>query len=62
MATDFAADVRTALFGELDQLHDAVREVVDGLSDHELWTKPLDPGNSVGHLVLHHSTVGARSE
>jgi uncharacterized damage-inducible protein DinB len=53
MATDFVADVRAALIGELEQLRDAVREIVNGLSDQELWTKPMDPGNSVGHLVLH---------
>src|SRR5215469_3806963 len=53
MATDFVGDVRTALIGELEQLRDGVREIVSGLSDQELWNKPLDPGNSVGHLVLH---------
>jgi uncharacterized damage-inducible protein DinB len=38
---------------ELEQLRDGVLEVVDGLSDQQLWQKPLEPGNSVGHLVLH---------
>src|SRR5262249_1053893 len=30
-----------------------VRQVAAGLSDAELWTRPLEPGNSIGHLILH---------
>ena len=52
MAGDFTEDVRAALIGALEQLRDTVREVVEGLSEQELWTKPAQ-GNSVGHLVLH---------
>jgi uncharacterized damage-inducible protein DinB len=52
MARDFTEDVTAALTGALDHLRDGVREVVDGLSDQQLWTKPAQ-GNSVGHLVLH---------
>jgi uncharacterized damage-inducible protein DinB len=46
-------DVQKALITELEQLRDEVRQIVDSLADEALWTKPLDPGNSVGHLVLH---------
>jgi uncharacterized damage-inducible protein DinB len=53
MTADLAALARSALIGELEQLRDAVREVAQSLSDRELWTKPIDPGNSVGHLILH---------
>jgi uncharacterized damage-inducible protein DinB len=53
MDRDLAATVRTALIEELEQLRDEVRRTADGLSDAELWQKPLEPGNSVGHLVLH---------
>jgi len=31
---------------------DAVRELAQPLTEQELWTKPVKPGNSVGHLVL----------
>jgi uncharacterized damage-inducible protein DinB len=38
---------------ELEGLRDAVRELAGPLSEQEFWAKPLEPGNSVGHLVLH---------
>ncbi|HEY7307925.1 MAG TPA: DinB family protein [Gemmataceae bacterium] len=53
MTTDTTALVRTALIEELEQLRDQVRTLAEPLSEREFWTKPLDPGNSVGHLVLH---------
>ena len=53
MAADLLALARAALIGELEQLRDAVREVAQPLSEKELWTKPLEPGNSIGHLILH---------
>jgi hypothetical protein len=53
MSRDSAAFVRSALIEELEQLHAGVLEVVNGLSDQELWRKPLEPGSSVGHLILH---------
>src|SRR5437868_1783728 len=53
MTTDLTPTVRAALIDELEQLRDAVRQVAQSLSDAELWTKPVEPGNSVGHLILH---------
>jgi uncharacterized damage-inducible protein DinB len=53
MSKENTAAVRSALVGELEKLRDGVRQIVDGLTDQELWKKPLEPGNSVGHLVLH---------
>ncbi|HEV3259195.1 MAG TPA: DinB family protein [Gemmataceae bacterium] len=53
MTADLAALVRAALIGELEQLRDAVRVLVEPLSERELWAKPVEPGNSVGHLILH---------
>jgi hypothetical protein len=53
MTADLATLTRTALTEELEALRDAVRQVAAGLSDAELWTKPLEPSNSVGHLILH---------
>jgi uncharacterized damage-inducible protein DinB len=53
MATDVTTLVRSALIDELEQLRGAVRQLAEPLSETELWRKPVDPGNSVGHLILH---------
>jgi uncharacterized damage-inducible protein DinB len=53
MATDLTGLVKTSLITELEQLRDAVRQVAEGLSEQELWVKLVDPGNSIGHLILH---------
>jgi uncharacterized damage-inducible protein DinB len=53
MAVDMAALARTAVTGGLEHLRDQVRELAEPLSGQELWTKPMEPGNSVGHLILH---------
>ena len=53
MTTDMTTLARTALIEGLEHLRDQVRTLVEPLSEQEFWTKPLDPGNSVGHLVLH---------
>jgi uncharacterized damage-inducible protein DinB len=53
MAVDMTALARTAVIGGLEHLRDQVRELAEPLTDQELWTKPMEPGNSVGHLILH---------
>ena len=54
MATGrFAETVRSALIGELEELRDEVRKLADGLNDTQLWQRPFEPSNSVGHLILH---------
>jgi uncharacterized damage-inducible protein DinB len=53
MPVDLAALVRTALIEELEQLRDDVNKLAEPLSDAQLWKKPLEPSNSVGHLILH---------
>jgi hypothetical protein len=53
MDGDFGKEVRSALISEMDELHSGVRQVVDGLTDEQLWKRPLESSNSVGHLVLH---------
>jgi uncharacterized damage-inducible protein DinB len=45
--------VRTALIEELEQLRDGVHQLVEPLSERALWSKPVEPGNSIGHLILH---------
>jgi uncharacterized damage-inducible protein DinB len=53
MPSDIAHLATSALIQELGQLRDAVLELIRPLSDEQLWKKPLESGNSVGHLVLH---------
>jgi hypothetical protein len=53
MSADVAALAKTALIGELEKLRDQIRELAAPLNERQFWAKPLDPGNSVGHLVLH---------
>ena len=53
MATDTTALAKTALIEALEKLRNDVRELAEPLSDAQFWTKPMEPGNSVGHLVLH---------
>jgi uncharacterized damage-inducible protein DinB len=53
MTGDLASLVKAALIGELEGLRDEVRKLAEPLSEADFWRKPLEPGNSVGHLVLH---------
>ena len=53
MNTESAKVVAEALIGELEELRDAVRTLAGPLSEMEMWTKAIDPGNSIGHLILH---------
>jgi uncharacterized damage-inducible protein DinB len=53
MAADLLSLSRMALIGELENLRDEVKSTAEPLSDKELWSKPMEPGNSVGHLILH---------
>jgi uncharacterized damage-inducible protein DinB len=54
MATaNFAETVKSAMIAELEELRDEVRTLANGLSEAQLWQKPLAESNSVGHLILH---------
>jgi uncharacterized damage-inducible protein DinB len=53
MNADFGEVVRSALIVELEELHNGVKQTVDTLTDEQLWRRPLEPSNSIGHLVLH---------
>jgi hypothetical protein len=50
---DLAAGLRAALVRELEGQRDGIRSAAEPLSEADFWRKPLEPGNSVGHLVLH---------
>ena len=45
--------VNQALIGELESLRDAIREAAEPLTEGQFWSKPLQPGNSVGNLIQH---------
>ena len=54
-----------ALAGELEALEKQILELVEPLDEEQFYRKPIEPGNSVGHLVLHltgnlNHFVGAR--
>jgi uncharacterized damage-inducible protein DinB len=53
MTTDLAKTATTALARHLEAFRDGVRELATSLTEAQFWAKPLEPGNSVGHLVLH---------
>src|SRR5579872_6967109 len=53
MSADLAGLAKAALTGELDGLAKAVRELAAPLDEAGFWARPVEPGNSVGHLVLH---------
>lgn len=53
MTADITTLAKTALIDNLEKLHGEVRSLSEPLSEADFWRKPLDPGNSVGHLVLH---------
>jgi len=53
MTANMTALAQRALIEVLEKLRDEVRTLAEPLSEQEFWTKPLEPGNSVGHLVLH---------
>jgi uncharacterized damage-inducible protein DinB len=53
MAAELDKLVKDALIGELEALRDQIRTAAEPLSEKQFWTKPVEPGNSVGHLVQH---------
>jgi uncharacterized damage-inducible protein DinB len=50
---ELANFIESALASEVEELRDSIKKLVEPLSYEELWKKPLEPGNSVGHLILH---------
>jgi uncharacterized damage-inducible protein DinB len=53
MSAELIEAVKAALSSELEVLRDAVKTLAEPLSEQQFWTKPIEPGNSFGHLVLH---------
>jgi uncharacterized damage-inducible protein DinB len=53
MTLDLTKTATATLTRVLDTHHAAVKEQAASLTEAQFWAKPVDPGNSVGHLVLH---------
>jgi hypothetical protein len=53
MSSQFVSLTKTALVEKLEQLFQEVRGMIEPLDDRALWAKPVEPGNSIGHLALH---------
>jgi hypothetical protein len=53
MAADLAKAATEALVRQLEGFRDAVGELASPLTEAQFWAKPVEPGNSIGHLVLH---------
>src|SRR5437762_762537 len=53
MARDAVQATKAALAGQLEELRDAIRSLAEPLTEEQFWRKPIEPGNSFGHLVLH---------
>jgi uncharacterized damage-inducible protein DinB len=53
MTADTAGLAKAALIEKLEELAQEVRQLAGSLSEGQLWVKPVEPGNSVGHLILH---------
>src|SRR5262245_66565330 len=53
MSAQLLAAVKAALPGELERIHGELKALADPLDEARFWRKPMEPGNSFGHLVLH---------
>jgi uncharacterized damage-inducible protein DinB len=53
MSGEMARATATALVKELEGLCNEVRELAGPLGNDLFWARPIEPGNSIGHLVLH---------
>jgi uncharacterized damage-inducible protein DinB len=53
MSADAVREVKKALVAQMEALRDEVKHLAEPLSEERFWKKPVEPGNSFGHLVLH---------
>jgi len=53
MAGDNVEATRAALIKQIEQLCEEIQTLSAGLEEALFWIKPVEGGNSVGHLVLH---------
>jgi uncharacterized damage-inducible protein DinB len=53
MSAELVELLRESLVAQLGALHAGLKEQAEPLTEDQFWVKPLEPGNSFGHLVLH---------
>jgi uncharacterized damage-inducible protein DinB len=53
MSTEIMVLAESALIEELEGLFGEVKNLAEPLSEEDFWKRPVEPGNSIGHLVLH---------
>jgi uncharacterized damage-inducible protein DinB len=53
MSADLLAAIKDALCSKLDDYCKEIVDLVEPLNDKQIWIKPVEPGNSAGHLILH---------
>lgn len=53
MSAELVQATKVALVGQLEELRDALSALAEPLTEEQFWKKPVEPGNSFGHLVLH---------
>jgi hypothetical protein len=53
MTSDLGKLAVTALVRHLEIFQKAVHDLAEPLSESQFWAKPVESGNSFGHLVLH---------
>ena len=53
MSSDVVLAFKSGLVGELERLRKHLDDLAAPLTEEQFWRKPIEPGNSVGHLVLH---------
>jgi uncharacterized damage-inducible protein DinB len=51
--SDLARTVAEDLCAYYEMVHEQTHRWVDPLSEEQLWRRPFDHGNSIGHLLLH---------
>jgi uncharacterized damage-inducible protein DinB len=53
MSADLLAATKEALSSKLEDYCTEIVQLIEPLDDKQLWQKPVEPGNSAGHLILH---------
>jgi uncharacterized damage-inducible protein DinB len=53
MPADLLTAIKDALSSKLEDYCKEIVDLVEPLNERQLWAKPVEPGNSAGHLILH---------
>jgi uncharacterized damage-inducible protein DinB len=53
MSAELVELLRANLVTQMETLLAGVKEQAEPLTNEQFWTRPIEPSNSIGHLVLH---------